>query len=113
MSKINCNPSQDTKGCSCIEVALQDYSSASLNMQKKKSISKMRMVKNNYKLKEQNSPESANNESELCSVTDIEFKREIVKILKELILNIKKLRADMNCNADSLRKELENIRRNI
>ena len=34
----------------------------------------------------------------------MEFKREIVKILKEL-------REDMNSNADSLRKELENIRR--
>ena len=34
----------------------------------------------------------------------MEFKREIVKTLK-------KLREDMNSNADSLRKELENIRR--
>ena len=34
----------------------------------------------------------------------MEFKREIVKILKEL-------REDMNSNADALRKELENIRR--
>ena len=35
---------------------------------------------------------------------DIEFKREIGKILKEL-------REDMNNNADSFRNELENIRR--
>ena len=42
-----------------------------------------------------------------------EFKREIVKILKELRLNIKELRVDMNSNADSFIKELENIRRNI
>ena len=34
----------------------------------------------------------------------MEFKREIVKILKEL-------REDMNSSADALRKELENIRR--
>ena len=34
----------------------------------------------------------------------MEFKRERVKILKEL-------REDMNSNADILRKELENIRR--
>jgi predicted nucleic acid-binding Zn-ribbon protein len=33
-----------------------------------------------------------------------------VKILKELML-IKELREDMNSNADSFRKELENIRR--
>ena len=38
------------------------------------------------------------------AVTDLEFKREIVKILKEL-------REDMNSNADTLRKELENKRR--
>ena len=38
------------------------------------------------------------------AVTDLEFKREIVKILKEL-------RDDTNSNADTLRKELENIRR--
>ena len=35
-----------------------------------------------------------------------------MKILKELKLNTNELRADMNSNADSFRKELENIRRN-
>ena len=39
-----------------------------------------------------------------ASLTDLEFKREIVKILKEF-------REDMNNNANTLRKELENIRR--
>ena len=34
---------------------------------------------------------------------DIEFKREVLKILKEL-------REDINSNADSFRKELENMR---
>ena len=38
---------------------------------------------------------------------------EIVKILKELKLNIKELRAYKNSNADSSIKELENKRRNI
>ena len=47
---------------------------------------------------------------DLGSLTDFEFKREIVKILKELML-IKELREDMNSNADSFRKELENRRR--
>ena len=37
-------------------------------------------------------------------MTDLEFEREIVKILKEI-------REDRNSNADTLRKELENIRR--
>ena len=64
-------------------------------------------------LKEQeNLPEAANNETDLCSLTDTEFKREIVKILKELRLNMKELRVDINSNADYFRKELENIRRN-
>ena len=62
---------------------------------------------------EENSPEAANNETDLCSLIDTEFEREVVKILKELRLNIKELRTDMNSNADSFRKKLENIRRNI
>ena len=36
-----------------------------------------------FKEKE-NSPEAANNETDLCSLIDTEFKREIVKTLKEL-----------------------------
>ena len=37
----------------------------------------------------------------------------MVKILKELKLNIKELRVTINSNADSFRKEQENVRRNI
>ena len=44
------------------------------------------------------------NETDLCSLSDMEFKWEVLKILKEL-------REDINSNADSFRKELENIRR--
>ena len=62
---------------------------------------------------QENSPEGANNETNLCSVTDTEFKREIMKILKELSSNIMELRADMNNNADYFRKELANMRRNV
>ena len=47
---------------------------------------------------QENSPKTVNNETDLCSQADLEFKREIVKILKEL-------REDSNRNADSLRKE--------
>ena len=65
----------------------------------------MKKHRNHSQLKEQeNTPKAVNNETDLCSLTDIEFKREIVKILKEL-------REDMNSSADALRKELENIRR--
>ena len=52
---------------------------------------------------QENSPKTVNNETDLCSQTDLEFKREILKILKEL-------REDMNSNADTLIKELENLR---
>ena len=62
---------------------------ASLNSQKKRNISRMKKLRNHFQLKEQkNLPELANSEIDLCSVTDIEFKREIVKLLKELELNI-------------------------
>ena len=74
----------------------------------------MKKLRNHSQLKEQvNSPEAANNETDLCNLTDIEFKREIVKILKELRLNIKELRADMNSHVNTFRMELENIRTNI
>ena len=72
---------------------------------KKKATNKMKKLRNHPQLNQQeNSPKAVNNETDLCSLTDLEFKREIVKILKEL-------REDMNSNADTLRKELENIRR--
>ena len=65
----------------------------------------MKKHRNHSQLKEQeNSPKAVNNETDLCSLTDLEFKREIVKILKEL-------REDMNSNSDTFKKELENTRR--
>ena len=72
----------------------------------------MNKLRNHSQLKEQvNSLEGANNEADLCSLTDIEFKKEIVKMLKELRVNMEELRADMNINEDYFKKELENIRR--
>ena len=65
----------------------------------------MKKLRNHSQLKQQeNSPKAVNNETDLCNLIDTDFKREIEKILKEL-------REDMNSNADSFRKELENIRR--
>ena len=65
----------------------------------------MKKHRNHSQLKEQEkSPKADNNETDLCSLTDIEFKGEVLKILKEL-------REDMSSNADSLRKALEKIRR--
>ena len=49
---------------------------------------------------QENSPEGENNETGLCSLTDTEFKNEVMKILKAL-------RANMNSDADQFRKELE------
>ena len=75
------------------------------NSQEKKKISKMKNLRNHSQLKQkENLPKAVNNETDLCSLTDFEFKREVLKILKEL-------REDMNSNADSLRKEKEKIRR--
>ena len=65
----------------------------------------MKKHKNNSQLKEQeNSPKAVNSKTDLCILTDIEFKMKREKILKEL-------REDMNSTADSFRKELENIKR--
>ena len=65
----------------------------------KKNISKMKKLRNHSELKEQeNSPEEANNETDLCSLTDSEFKKEIMNILNEL-------RTDINSNTDYCRKE--------
>ena len=72
---------------------------------KKKIMSKMKKLRNHSQLNQQeNSPKAVNKERDLCSLIDLEFKREIVKILKEL-------REDRNSNSDSHRKELENLRR--
>ena len=76
-----------------------------LNSKNKKNISKMKQLRNHSQLKEQeNSPEAANNETDLGSLIDTELKMEIVKILKELRVNMKELRAD-NSNADFVRKD--------
>ena len=66
----------------------------------------MKKLRNHSQLKEQkNSPEAANNETDLSNPMGTEFKREIVKILKELRLHIKELREDMNSNADSFMRQ--------
>ena len=50
----------------------------------------MKKLRNYSQLKEQeNSPKAANNETDLCSLIDIELKREIVKILKAEYQEIK------------------------
>ena len=65
----------------------------------------MKKHRNHSQLKEQeDSPKAVNNDSNFCNLTGIEFKREVSKILKEL-------RDNVNSNADSLRKKIENIRR--
>ena len=65
----------------------------------------MKKHRNHSQLKQQeNSLKAVNSDTDPCNVTDIEFKREIVKILKES-------REDMNSNSGSFRKELESIRR--
>ena len=66
----------------------------------------MEKQKNHYQLKDQeHSPESRNNETDLFSLIDTEFKKEVMKILKVLRKNIER-------NADHCNKELENIKMN-
>ena len=60
--------------------------------------------KHSHFKKQVNSPEGANNETELWRLMDIEFKKEVMKILKALKIYI-------NSNMDYFRKELETMRR--
>ena len=54
-------------------------------LRRKKTTSKMKKLRNHPQSNQQeNSPKTVNNETDLCSLTDFEFKREIVKIRKEL-----------------------------
>ena len=111
-SEINSKPPKIQSGILAYKYPYKTIVLASPNSEKKKNTSKMKKHRNHSQLKQQeNSPKAVNNDTDLCSLSDIEFKREIVKILKELSLNIKELREDMNSNTESLRKELENIRR--
>ena len=65
----------------------------------------MKQLRNHSQLKEQeNAPEGENNEPDLCSPTDTEFKKETVKILKELRANMKELKADRKSDAESLER---------
>ena len=74
----------------------------------------MKKLRKHSQLKvQENSPEAANNETDLYSLIETEFKREIMKILKELRLDTKELRVDMNNNVHYFRKEMGNIRRNM
>ena len=58
--------------------------------EKKKKNKQNEEAQNHSQLKEQpNSPEAVNNETHPCSLIDSEFKGEMVKILKELKVNMK------------------------
>ena len=66
----------------------------------------MKKQRNHSQLKDQeNSSESTNNEKALSSLPDPEFKKEVIKILKEL-------RKVINRNADHCCKELGDIKKN-
>ena len=72
----------------------------------------MKKLRIHSQLKEQeNSPEAAQSETDVCSLRGTEFKKEVGKIVKELRVTMKELRVHINSNADYFRKEWENIRR--
>ena len=71
----------------------------------------MKKLRKESQLTEQeNSLEEVNKLTDICSLTDTEFQKEILKTLKELRVNMKELRVDMNSNADYFRKEPEKMR---
>ena len=61
-------------------------------------------MKKTKKKEQENTPEAVNNETDLCRLTDTEFKKGIMKIPREL-------RTDINSNVGYFKKGLENIRR--
>ena len=64
----------------------------------------MKKHRNHFQLKEQeNSPKGANSETDFCSLMDTKFKKEVMKILKEL-------RTDINSNADYFKKRTRNYK---
>ena len=65
----------------------------------------MKKQRNHSQLKYQENLPWKNNEIDLSSLLDSEFKKEVIKILKEL-------RKAIDRNADYCKKELETIKRN-
>ena len=64
----------------------------------------MKKQRNHSQLKDpENSPEGTNNETDLFSLTDTEFKKEVIKKLK-------KLRKGINRNEDYCKKEQRSIK---
>ena len=79
--KINSNPPKIQSGILAYKYPYKTIVLASPNSEKKKNTSKMKKHRNHSQLKQQeNSPKAVNNETDLCSLTDFEFKWEIVKI---------------------------------
>ena len=65
----------------------------------------MKNQRNDSQLKDQeNSPERTNNETDICSLSDPRFKKEVMKILKGL-------RKVINRNAHYCKKELKTTKR--
>ena len=64
----------------------------------------MEKQRKHSQLKEKKSPERTNNETDLSSLPDSTFKKEVIKMLKEL-------RKAVNRNADHCNKETETIKR--
>ena len=68
-------------------MAFQDYSRSLflLNSQCKRNISKMKRQRNDTQLKDkENSPEGTNNKADFFNLIDTKFKKELMKIVKEL-----------------------------
>ena len=71
-------------------------------MRKRRNHSQLKEQENSQLKEQENSPEGANKETGLCSLTNTEFKKEVMKLLKEL-------RMDINSNTGYFWRELETI----
>ena len=71
-------------------------------MKKQRNYSQIKKKKK--KREREKSPKRANNETDLSSLLDLQFKKEVIKMLEELKI--------INRNVDHCTKELETIKRN-
>ena len=102
MPKINGNPPRQKRGTLTQKQLSKTIVVGFLKFTEKEKHKQNEEAQIHPQLKEQeNSPEEANSETDLFTIIDSEFNREIVKILRELRTNI-------NSNADYFRRELEN-----
>ena len=94
--------------------SLPEYISGfSVYSQNKKKISEMKTLSNHSQLKDRRIHLKEKTWNRPLQPIRTKFKKEMVKILKEIRTNMKELKEDVNGNADDFETELENTMRSL